>query len=250
MSTNRRVGRLSGGKKATPNPIQEPAVEEQVHDDVEQPKASGIAAAQAQTVAEEAPAAQPKGRAAPRPVHTSDEQDEPATLMPKTQSLAARQLAEMDEEDEGEDPGLLTRRSRRSDSGDQFHVPEELKKDGWDYEWKTTRINAADVDGSELAFIHEQGWRPVKAKDMPRMCAPGYRGKTIERLGMILCMRPMHLTLAARAEDYEIAETQKQDKLQAASAVPTARPGMINPFVDKMEFVGEVGTHRKKGAAA
>lgn len=165
-------------------------------------------------------------------------------------TVAAAALAQMaDVETATDEPAVLTRRSRFSGNSNTFDVPAEYKKDGWDYEWKTTRVNGADVDGADMASIHESGWRPVPAHDMPRLCAPGYKGKTIEQRGQILCMRPMHLTLEARAEEYAFAEKEKHDKLMAASAVPTARPGLVNPFKTEISFEGEVGSHREKSAA-
>lgn len=170
-------------------------------------------------------------------------------VVPQNTRAAAdlTQMAAVD--DTADEPVVLTRRSRFSGNSNKFDVPAEYKKDGWDYEYKTTRVNGADVDSSEMADIHEAGWRPVPARDMPRLCAPGYKGKTIERDGQILCMRPLHLTLEARAEEYEFAEKEKHDKLMAASAVPTARPGLVNPFKTEISFEGEVGVHKERSAA-
>lgn len=172
-----------------------------------------------------------------------------AEIAPQNTQAAAALTQMAEPETEADEPVVLTRRSRLSNAVGDFDVPEEYKKDGWDYEWKTTRVNGQDVDGADMAFIHENGWRAVPAHHMPKMCAPGYKGKTIERRGQILCMRPMHLTLEARAEEYAFAEKEKHDKLMAASAVPTARPGLVNPFKTEISFEGEVGTHREKSAA-
>lgn len=142
----------------------------------------------------------------------------------------------------------LTRRSRKAGGGNPFEIPEKLKKPGWDYEWKTVKVMGELVDDSDLADIHEQGWRPVPAEQMKELLAPGSTAKTIDRRGQRLFMRPMHLTEEARREDREIAETQKYDKLRAASAIPISRPGLMNAQVDTMQIEGEVGTHRPKAA--
>lgn len=144
----------------------------------------------------------------------------------------------------------LTRRSRTASGDNNFDVPNEFKKPGWDYEWKTIRVVGADVDGYELASYHEQGWRPVKGAEMPKMLAPGDRASTIDRLGQRLMTRPQHLTDQARAEDYQIAETQKLDKLKAASAIPIAgsAAGKMHGQVDHFEIENVVGTTGPKAA--
>lgn len=153
---------------------------------------------------------------------------------------------------EEEDETLLTRRARGVDGDTRLDVPDEYKREGWDYEYKTQRINGADVDSSDTAQIYEAGWRPVLAKSMPKLNPPGYTGKYVSRLGQILYTRPMSLTDEANAESFKLAEDQKFDKLMAASAVPTSRPGMIVPTKSELSIEGVVGTHRAapKGAAA
>lgn len=145
----------------------------------------------------------------------------------------------------------LTRRSRLTTGDNDFDIPMNLRKPGWDYEFKTTRVMGADVDGYELAKVHEQGWRPVSASQMPGMMAPGSTAKTVDRMGMRLYMRPMSLTLEARAEDYQIAERQKIDKLKAASAIPIAgsAAGKMHAQVDSFEIEGVVGTTKRSAAA-
>lgn len=143
----------------------------------------------------------------------------------------------------------LTRRKRTIAGDNRLDIPAHRKKPGWDYEWKTQRVMGQDVDASEAAQEFEQGWRPVPAREIPELVPPGYEGKYIVRLGQILMTRPEHLSAEARAEDYQLAETQKFDKLMAASAIPTARPGMINPTRTELTIEGVVGTHKAKPAA-
>lgn len=149
-------------------------------------------------------------------------------------------------------PALLTRRSRlKGDSLDNWsEIPPELKEAGWDYEWRATRVMAQDTPGAEKSFWYQQGWRPVPAKGKwLKMCEPGYIGKYVERFDQLLMMRPLHLSEAARREDFEIAEEQKWNKLEAASAVPTSRSGIV-PHRDKMEIDIVVGSKPEKSAGS
>lgn len=150
---------------------------------------------------------------------------------------------------QGQTEPVLTRRKRTVAGDDRLDLPKDKMKPGWDYEWKTQRVMGQDVDSSESAMVFEQGWRPVLASEFPDLVPPGYEGKHITRLGMMLFTRPMHLTLEARAEDYNLAETQKYDKLMSASAVQTARPGMINATKPEVSIEGVVGSHKAKAAA-
>lgn len=227
---NRRVGR--GAAAAAPGA------------ETRSPAAIRAAARRARLKAEkEAAPAPPQTRQAAKP------RDELADLYRADSQVEREALPENDpqweNQIEGDDEPTQTRRTRTEGSGNWAEIPDKYRRPGWDYEYKTSRVNGADVDSSELSAVYEQGWRPVLARSMPDLVGPGYAGKHVQRYGQILYTRPMTLTSEARAEDYAIAETQKQDKLQAASAVPTARPGLINPFKNEMTIEGVVGVHRK-----
>lgn len=144
----------------------------------------------------------------------------------------------------------LTRRSRTLGGDNSFDVPEKFKKPGWDYEFKTIRIIGADVDGYELASYHQQGWRAAKPSDMPGMMPPGSTEKTIDRLGQRLFMRPMYLTDQARAEDYQIAERQRSDKLLSAAGDVEAMnyASKIKHHVDTIQMDIVTGAKPNKAA--
>lgn len=174
------------------------------------------------------------------------------------ESEQSRRVSEVDQrtttltndDDAPYDEASLTRRTRGASSDNRLELPENRMRAGWDYEYKTTKVMGAEVDSSEVAVYYEQGWRPVPAKEMPELCPPGYQGKYIERMGQLLYMRPMRLSVEARQESYELAEQQKFDKLMAASAVPTTRPGLINPFKTEMNIEGVVGSHKASAKSA
>lgn len=99
---------------------------------------------------------------------------------------------------------------RRNNMDDQFHIPEELKEDGWDYQWNRISVLGQE-DSSTIINDRENGWRPIMA-DRPgfagRFMPAGHKGP-IEREGLQLCERPMALTMEARAEDHANAVQQK-----------------------------------------
>ena len=140
---------------------------------------------------------------------------------------------------------MLTRRSRKDGGTADFDVPVQYKKPGWDYQWWTSRVMGQDVDAADTADIYEGGWRPVKSKDMPKMCPPGWAREHVERRGQTLYMRPMKLTREARDEDLDRAERQKVEKLQAALAGPSDMTRHTKRAIDTIEISGHVGTARE-----
>lgn len=140
----------------------------------------------------------------------------------------------------------ITRRSRRDGAVTDFEVPDKLRKPGWDYEFKTQRVMGQEVDASEQVEIYEGGWRPVKASEMRALCPPGWDRPFVERRGMVLYTRPAHLSAEAKREDYEKAERQKRDKLQAALAGGGESSKYTERKIDKLEISGEVGQHDQR----
>lgn len=110
----------------------------------------------------------------------------------------------------------VTRKSRGERSVDVFHVPEHLKIRGCDYQWWPISILGQPVDGSQVAEAYEGGWRPVQAKHMAAMLAPGDTSATVDRRGQRLFQRPMHLTHQAKQEDYAAAEQMRRDRIEGA----------------------------------
>lgn len=185
----------------------------------------------------------PKAAAQPKPAAAAQEHAPPAEVDSIDEAAPSW--------DDAANPALMTRRSRRSGEGidNWSEIPADMKDPGWDYEWRVLRVLTKDTPGAEKSFWYQQSWRPVPAKGKwLKMCEPGYDGKYVERMDQMLMMRPAHLSEAARKEDFEIAEEQKWNKLEAASAVPTGRPGIV-AHRDKMEIDIVVGSKAEKSAA-
>lgn len=142
----------------------------------------------------------------------------------------------------------LTRRSRRDGAGNPYDVPIRLRRSGWDYEWKGDLVMNQPVAASEKVSIHEAGWRPVPAKDMMELCPPGWDKTYVQRDGMTLMMRPMHLTAEAREEDRVLAEQVKAARLDAgAVAANISRDSRMPAQVSERRIEGEMGHHRQPG---
>lgn len=144
----------------------------------------------------------------------------------------------------------LTRRSRFDGAQNPYDVPMRLRKPGWDYEYKGDRVMNQPVSTSEIVSVREAGWRPVPAKDMMEICPPGWDKPYIERDGMTLHMRPMHLTLEAREEDRAHAEQIKASRLEASAiGAQISKDPRMPAGVTKqgMRIEGEVGHHRQPG---
>lgn len=143
----------------------------------------------------------------------------------------------------------LTRRSRYDGAQNPYDVPMHLRKPGWDYEYKGDRVMNQPVSTSEIVAVREAGWRPVPAKDeMLALCPPGWDKPYIERDGMTLHMRPMHLTQEARAEDEAHANAIKSNRLEASAiGAQISRDPRMPAKVMERRIEGEVGHHRQPG---
>lgn len=145
----------------------------------------------------------------------------------------------------------LTRRSRHDGNQNPYDVPHHLRKPGWDYEYKGDRVMNQPVSTSEIVGVREAGWRPVPATgEMLALCPPGWDKPYIERDGMTLHMRPMHLTEEAKREDYEHAQGIKASRLEASAiGAQISRDPRMPAGVTKqgMRIEGEVGHHRQAG---
>ena len=120
------------------------------------------------------------------------------------------------------DGGELTRQARGVTDA-SFDFPMKGRVPGWDYEWKTVRVNGQEVDPSDLTEIDAGGWIPVPASHFRSLVPPGWSRAYIERRGQRAYMRPMRLTLEAREEQKRHAMTQKSDRLMTAQAGDAGR---------------------------
>lgn len=138
----------------------------------------------------------------------------PVARQPRRRGSAAP--AEIDQEFLDEDGKPIVRRSRAGQAFNQFEIPEKLKKAGWDYEWKTIAVLGDKEDPSVFVEISDGGWRAVKPEQMPGFMPADYEGKTIDRRGQRLFMRPMHLSVEAKEEAKEYAKKVRHERFKSA----------------------------------
>lgn len=114
-----------------------------------------------------------------------------------------------------------TRVSRDAVGGllsNSFNIPLQGRRQGWDYEYKTVKVNGEEVDSSDLIDYRNGGWIPVPRTDFPTEVPADWKGAFIDRRGQRMYMRPQRLTDEARAEAYNNALQVKHDKLEGALA--------------------------------
>jgi hypothetical protein len=143
----------------------------------------------------------------------------------------------------GRDGEILTR--RRTQVGDQYHVPPEEIPDGWDYQWNPVTVLNQEVLETQNTH-YANGWRPVPAeRHSGRWTRPGHSGDIVVG-GLRLEERPESLTFEALAEEEAKARRQVREqsdilrmarKMPAGFTMEKARNpntgGNINITIDK-----------------
>lgn len=154
---------------------------------------------------------------------------------------------------EGAPAEVLRRVGRENRDAGWADLPVQHKKSGWDYEWKTVTVLNQPVDSHDFLEIRNAGWRPEVAGNWPMLVEPGTpKDSPIERRGQRLYGRPMSLTMEARQEDLNAAQSALRDKtLQAASGrgdqgIPSARGTRAIPI--EASIWGEAGTGTGRGS--
>lgn len=104
---------------------------------------------------------------------------------------------------------------RENDAVDPFFVPEDLKPAGWTVEWKATHVMGQELDAAYQAALQQDGWVPAPAKMFKKMMPSSFKGKTIQRGGQLLMMRPKELTDKKRAKEQAAARGQVNAKLKS-----------------------------------
>jgi hypothetical protein len=96
----------------------------------------------------------------------------------------------------------------RPSGGGQFDIPEDLKEDGWSYQWQAQTIYGEP--SNDLAQMYANGWRYVTSDSRVGkfFCVPGENADCILRGGLVLMERPEELT------EMYIEETNKLTRMQ------------------------------------
>jgi len=94
---------------------------------------------------------------------------------------------------------------------DKFAFDKRIIPNGWDYQWKTKTVKGWEWT-DHLVELAQNGWEPVPPQRHDGVFMPkGYKGPTIERLGMILMERDIRLTLQARGYEKRDAHQAVQN---------------------------------------
>lgn len=107
-----------------------------------------------------------------------------------------------------------------SDQGtDDFYIDPAIVPAGWTYEWKRDTILGAP-DPAYSVQLARAGWEPVSVLKHPEYMPVGYKGKTIERKGMVLMERPSEIVEQAKKRDLRNARMQVAMKEEQLSGAP------------------------------
>lgn len=113
------------------------------------------------------------------------------------------------------------------DGSDRFAAPRP--PDGWTYEWKRKSTLGME-DHSYMTSLKRAGWEEVPVDfdaDHRSMMPANWTGKTIERDGQILMMRPEVITKEMREISLRRARSQVQAKEAQLNDAP---PGQFERF--------------------
>ena len=120
----------------------------------------------------------------------------------------------VDAREDTREPSRLYRKHRYTD--DKFEVPENLKVDGYDYNWKAMEYAGKSVDPIDFVRLKENHWAEVMADEMPDLSVPGQKG-AITKMGLVLMKRPKYLSDEARAEEVQAAGLRLRGEAQTFS---------------------------------
>lgn len=107
---------------------------------------------------------------------------------------------------------------------DEFYIDPRTVPDGWTYEWKRRTVMNAE-DPSYQVQLARQGWESVPVDRHPEFMPKGWRGREIERKGMILMERPKEITDEVRDAERRRARQQVRAKEEQLNAAP---PGQFD----------------------
>ena len=96
---------------------------------------------------------------------------------------------------------------------DKFYVPPEAIPKGWVVEWKRVTCYGQPEEVDYSMDLAEGGWKNADPKQFPMLVPPDFAGKTVDRGGCRLMIRPSHMKKKALELDYEDATNQVRDKL-------------------------------------
>lgn len=125
---------------------------------------------------------------------------------------------------------LRTQREERGgddDEVDNFALPAGMAPDGWTYEWKMLSVTGKEFPAYSMKTA-DAGWTPVPVARHPEWMPHGYKGKTIEREGMILMEIPTEFYGDLRRKEHKKAMAQvgaRENALQEAKDGDFKRKG-------------------------
>jgi hypothetical protein len=105
----------------------------------------------------------------------------------------------------------------RSTDGSQFDIPEDLKEEGWTYQWQAHTVY--NEPSNDLSQMYANGWRYVTSDSRVGkfFLLPGENADCIIRGGLVLMERPEELTRMYVEETNAKTRFQYQTLMDASS---------------------------------
>ena len=155
------------------------------------------------------------------------------------------------------DDGPVHRQPMSEQATTLMEIPRHLIKPGWDVQWIPFAIYNEPVDGHQITLARNAGWRPAKARDFREIVDPTLPDDApVERYGQRLFLRPLQMTLDAKAEQYRAAMEAQKAHSQASAEGRTVRnddgPGVsgmgsvIRAVPGGLTIEGETGTYAQR----
>jgi hypothetical protein len=114
---------------------------------------------------------------------------------------------------------------------DQFNIPKGDFPEGMDMQWCTETVFGQDV--GRLPKFQRSGWTPVHASDFDGRFDGKWTAKGadeyIRKDGLVLCARPMEISIAARVRQAKAAKEQLALKAEAFTGGQISATGANHP---------------------
>lgn len=152
------------------------------------------------------------------PERTAEVRDAAAAQLASSGAIGQAGPAQQARDDYGYyDNGPVHRKSGADLALNLLSVTEadKIRRNGWDVQWMPVSIYNQPVDSHQIRMAMDAGWRPAKARNFRADVTPDVPDDgLVERYGQRLFIRPLQMSLEAKAEQVRTAmEAQKAHSL-------------------------------------
>lgn len=125
------------------------------------------------------------------------------------------------------------------DLPDRFHIPRDQFPEGMDLQWVTETVFGQNMQ--RLAKFEKGGWTPVHASDFDGrfdgIWTPKGSDEYVKEGGVVLCARPIEISLERKRQEKNAAIQQVRMKEQAFLAGGIDASGANHPSATKFNHI-------------